>query len=156
MKNHNFIDIIMEWHIMRPFRPIYDTYREGLLYLVFGGITFFLSIASYALLVHLFGINILIANVVSWIIGVTFSYFATKKCVFEDRRWEFSYVIRQMVEFYMARIATLLFQEVLLFVFVKNMGCTGDVTKIITEVINIILNYIVSKFWIFSKRNTHE
>lgn len=147
----DIFDLIMDWRIMKPFYPVFKKYREGLLYLFFGGITFLLAIGVYILFMRVFGVHELVSNVISWVCGVTFSYFTTKKWVFLDYRWAFRYVISQMGGFYMARLATLLLQEVLIYIFISCLGWHDIGVKTTTEVINIVLNYFVSKFVIFTK-----
>ena len=145
----DFFDSIMEVRFMKPFCPVYYKHREGLLYLLFGGLTVLLAVFVYVALLRGFGIHELISNVISWIAGVTFSFFTTKKWVFLDRNWQIKYVIRQMFDFYMARLATLLLQEVLIYIFITRMRFNDVGVKIVTEFINIVLNYLVSKFIIF-------
>ena len=134
---------------MKPFHAIYYKHREGLLYLFFGGITVFLGVVVYIVLLRGFGIHELISNVISWIAGVTFSFFTTKKWVFLDRNWQVKYVVHQMFDFYIARLVTLLLQEVLIYIFITRLRFNDVGVKIVTEFINIVLNYLVSKFIIF-------
>ena len=147
----DIFDHIMEIRVLSPFFPLYRKYKEGLLYLFFGGLTFFLAIAVYVILLRCFGVHELISNVVSWICGVTFSFFTTKKWVFRNNNWELGFITKQIAGFYAARLATLLLQEILLYIFITRMSWNDIGVKIVTEMINIILNYLVSKFIIFSR-----
>lgn len=152
-RRRGIFDWIMGWDVTKPFRSFYEKHRETLLYLFFGGLTFFIGVVIYAVLIRLFSIHELISNVISWICGVSFSYFTTKKWVFMNYDWGLKYVMFQMVSFFSARLATLLLQEVLLYIFTIRIGWNGIWVKICTDIINIILNYLVSKFWIFRKGN---
>ena len=147
----DIFDRIMATKLMSPLRPFYQKHREILLYLFFGGLTFFLVIVVYAVLFHVFHVDVLIANVISWITGVTFSFFTTRKWVFRSHTEGTEEFLKQIGSFYLARIITLLLQELLIFVFVKKLNFNSDWVKIWTEVINIILNYLVSKWIIFRK-----
>ena len=148
----DIFDRIMELETMRPIRPIYRKYREGLLYLFFGGLTFFMSIVVFALLNMAFGINPLVSNAVSWIVGVTFSFFTTRRWVFRAEAEGLSEILHQMGEFGAARLATLGLQELLLYIFITQIGFESMTVKVLTEIINIILNYLASKFIIFRKK----
>lgn len=139
----------MDMPILRIFKPFYQEYREGLLYLFFGGITFFLVILIYSILVYQCGINILVANALSWISGVVFSFFTTRKWVFLQKSLTKIETLKQLASFLEARVATLLLQEFLLFLLVTLCALNGIVIKTVTEILNIILNYLVSKFIIF-------
>ena len=39
MEKPDIFDRIMSWRVLRPLRPIYQKYKEPLLYLFFGGLT---------------------------------------------------------------------------------------------------------------------
>lgn len=151
-EDRDIFDVIMSWPLLTAFYPIYSKYKEELLYLFFGGLTFFLSIGIYTLLEQLAGLNALAANIASWIAGVTFAFFTTRKWVFKAKTRGIKDLIRQMGDFCAARIMTLALQEILLFIFITLLGFSSILIKTCTEVINIILNYIASKFIIFKNR----
>ena len=148
--NRNIISYIMDQDALKPFIPIIRKRREGLLYLFCGGITFSISMGMYVLLLRVFHIHELVSNAVSWMSGVLFSFFATKKWVFVNDNWDFRFILGQIRDFIGTRIATLLLQEVLLYICIAKMGWNDVVVKIFTEMINIVLNYLVSKFLIFA------
>ena len=67
--------------LLRQLRSIYGSHREVLLYLFFGGITFFLSIGLFIGIDYFTGINELINNVLCWIICVTFQFITNRTWV---------------------------------------------------------------------------
>lgn len=150
-KREDIFDVIMSWKLFEPFQPFYRKYKEGLLYLLFGGLTFFLVIGIYAVLDQLLEIGVLTANIVSWLAGVTFSFFTTRSWVFKSKTQGLKALFVQMAGFCAARVATLILQEVLLYAFIVLMGFDSILVKVCSEVINIILNYLASKFLIFRK-----
>lgn len=153
MQNRKDIfDRIMDLPSLKRYKWIYTKYKEGLLYLFFGGMTFVLALTVFAGLYYVIEVNILIANGCSWIIGVTFSFFTTRIWVFQSMTKGLTLLIKQMSEFLSARLVTLLLQELLIFIFVSMLGLSSMGMKIITEVMNIILNYLISKFIIFRRK----
>lgn len=150
-KENDLFDKIMGAWLLKPLYPIYKRYKEGLLYLFFGGLTFLLVVCMYAILDVIFGVDPLVANVISWLSGVTFSFFTTRKWVFNSAAIGRKALLSQMAEFGGARLATLFLQELFIYFFVTCMGMLSLVIKLITEIINIVLNYLVSKFIIFRK-----
>lgn len=131
---------------------LYDKYREGILYLFFGGLTFFLAIGVYALFDTVLGVNELIANILSWVAGVTFAFFTNRIWVFRVKTGFGRAFFVQMGSFYMARVFTLLLQEMLLYLCISLLHYNSLLVKICTEIINIILNYVMSKLIIFRKK----
>ncbi len=150
-EDEDIFDKIMGIRLFKPVFQVYKKYKEVLLYLFFGGLTFFLAIAVFIFLNPGAGVDPLTANIISWICGVTFSFFTTRKWVFKHETSGISRFVLQMAEFYLARTGTLLLQEVLIFIFVWILSVNSVLVKVCTEIINIVLNYIVSKWIIFTK-----
>ena len=57
----------------------------------------------------------------------------------------------QMINFFGGRVATLVVEEVILFVFITKLGFGSMVVKIAAQIIVIVLNYVISKLWVFRK-----
>ena len=67
------------------------------------------------------------------------------------RRHGFTPIARQMAAFFAGRLATLGVEELLLLVFVTWLACNALVVKVIAQMVVIVLNYVVSKYWVFGK-----
>lgn len=130
---------------------IYNRYREQILYLVFGGVTTLISIITYAVFTELADINILIANILSWIISVAVAYATNKSVVFRSDKKGVAQVLTEALSFYAGRLLTLLIEEAILFVFIDLVKLPNMPVKIIAQIIIIVLNYIISKVFIFKK-----
>ena len=83
-KEKDIFDRIMELPVLRIFNPFYKKNKEILLYLFFGGLTFLVSIISYAFFNIQIGWNALIANIGSWILAVSFAYVTNRIWVFDS------------------------------------------------------------------------
>ncbi len=149
MTEKDIFDKIMELPGLRIFNGIYMKYKETLLYLFFGGLTTVVSILLFALFNVSFQINALIANILSWIISVAFAFFTNRIWVFSAPTYTISEFITQMVNFYGGRVVTLFIEEGILFVFITYLGFNTMIVKIVAQIIVIILNYIISKLWVF-------
>lgn len=111
-------DKLMELPILRIFNPFYKKYKEMLLYLFFGGLSFIVSIATYACFNVGMGINELIANILSWIITVMFAFLTNCVWVFQSPTDSVQAFIKQMFVFYSWRVITLVVEEAILLVFI--------------------------------------
>lgn len=127
-------------------------YKEVLLYLIFGGLTTVVSLASFWVCTYPLRINVLISNVISWICAVTFAYFTNAKWVFEARPATRGEAFRQFVSFYAGRLATLGVEEAILLVFVTLLHGNEMIVKVIAQVVVVVLNYVVSKLFVFRKQ----
>ncbi len=126
-------------------------YKEVLLYLIFGGLTTVVSLASFWLFTYPLHINVLISNVLSWICAVTFAYFTNAKWVFEAKPETRGEAAKQFVSFYAGRLATLGVEEAILLVFVTLLHGNEMIVKVIAQIVVVVLNYVVSKLFVFKK-----
>lgn len=142
-------DRIMRLPLLNRLEPFYRAHREVLLYLLFGGLTFVISVASYALFVRVLRMDALIANVISWVLAVSFAYVTNRTWVFGSGAVGRESVLKEMGKFFSGRIATLLVEEAILLVFIKWLHFDGMAVKVVAQVIVILLNYVISKLWVF-------
>lgn len=146
MQEKDIFDRIMELPVLRIVNPFYKKNKEILLYLFFGGLTFLVSISSYALFNIRIGWNALTANIASWILAVAFAYVTNRTWVFESSTDRGSNLIKEITSFVGGRIATLVFEELILFIFITELEMNSILIKIVAQVVVIALNYVISKF----------
>lgn len=145
MQEKDIFDRIMELPVLRIVNPFYKKNKEILLYLFFGGLTFLVSISSYAVFNIRIGWNALTANIASWILAVAFAYVTNRAWVFESSTDRGSNLIKEITGFVGGRIATLVIEELILFIFITGLEMNSILIKIVAQVIVITLNYVISK-----------
>ncbi|SDY19363.1 GtrA family protein [Lachnobacterium bovis] len=153
-KNNNYMkedifDKIMSLPVLNIFNPFYKKNKEILLYLFFGGLSFIVSVATYALFNVPMKMDALIANVLSWIITVMFAFLTNRVWVFASPTDNIKDFMKQMLSFYSGRIITLVIEETILLVFINMLGFGSLLVKIVAQVVVILLNYVISKLFIF-------
>ena len=127
--------------------------REVISYLIIGVLTTIVSLVSYYLLTTYIlnpdkPIELQIANVLSWILSVTFAYFTNRKYVFRSNDKN---VLKEGMKFYSARLLTLFMDMLIMFVFVSLMRINDKIIKLVSQVVVVIANYVISKFMVFEK-----
>lgn len=147
-EKQDIFDKIMHLPIINFFEPFYKQHKEILLYLFFGGLTFLVSIGSYGYLSMGLHMNELIANVFSWILAVAFAYVTNRKWVFANKS---DNILKEIFLFCSGRVATLVMEEAILFLFVTCLHFNGMLIKVIGQVLVIIANYVISKVFVFKK-----
>ena len=152
MEKKDIFDRIMDWKIMKPFRPFWTAHREVLLYLFFGGLTTVVSILTFALFTVKMGMDPLWGNVLSWIFAVLFAYLTNRTWVFSDKADTRSGIAREMASFFGGRLATLGMEELLILIFITWLGFPPMLVKIAAQVAVIVANYFFSKFFVFKKK----
>lgn len=150
-------------------RMMHD-HREAMLYIITGGFTTLVNYAAYGAFVWC-NIDPTISNVLSWFVSVSFAFVVNKWIVFESKSLEGRKVTAELVEFFGARVLTLVVSAVLfaaLFDYLGTeigvhiltdelfgiRGSEGYVTKLITSFVEIALNWVLSKYWVFRKEKS--
>lgn len=124
--------------------------REIILYLIFGFLTTVISILVFALFTEIIPLDELIANIISFIFAVFFAFITNKKWVFENA--DKTPFFTAMIKFYSARLLTLLIEELILFIFITRLSMNPLWVKISSQLLIIILNFILSKIFVFKKK----
>ena len=152
-ENGDIFDRLMGLPVLRVFEPFYRRHKAVLLYLFFGGLTFFLSVAVFALFESWLLMNEHGANVLSWIIAVLFAYLTNRTWVFAGRASGVRGIFAELARFFSGRIATLALEEAILFVFITRLRWSSITVKVVAQVCVIIANYVVSRFFVFTRRD---
>jgi putative flippase GtrA len=131
---------------------LYKKYEEIINYLIVGVLTTLVSILSYALLTRVCHIDVNTSTILSWVISVTFAFFTNKLYVFKSKNKK---IIDEMFKFYTSRLASLGIEVLIMNLLVFVIHIDDMISKIIVQVIVIILNYILSKIFVFKDNKSH-
>ena len=136
-------------------KNIYTKYKEIINYIIVGGLTTCVSLLTYYLLTFTIlnpniSIELQIATIISWITSVLFAFFTNKKYVFEFKN---KFNFKEITSFILSRLSTLLIEMLLMYLFVTVCKYNDKIMKIVVQIIIIILNYLLSKFLVFKKKN---
>lgn len=139
---------------MKRIINLYKKYEEIINYIIVGGLTTFVSLASYYICVVIFlnpnnAFELQIANIISWVLAVSFAYFANRKYVFKSKNIN---KVKESLKFYLSRVSTLLIDMVVMFCLVTLFSINDKISKLIVQVIVMVLNYIFSKIFVFKKK----
>ena len=143
---------LMKCRGFRIFQPLYKKYKEIILYLFFGGLTFLVSVGSYVFFEFVTGMSPLIANIFSWILAVSFAYITNRIWVFTDIAHGVQKVIKEVCAFFGGRVVTLIIEEAILFFGISVLNFESVVVKVIGQIVVIISNYFISKILVFTNR----
>lgn len=129
---------------------IYHKYEEILNYLISGAIGVVISVVSYALSRKI-GFGIIESNIISWVIAVICMYILNKLFVFKSKCSNRKELLKEFFSFVSARIFTFFVETFILWLGADVLKINDILIKIIAQIVIIILNYILSKIWIFNK-----
>ncbi|MCI8498194.1 MAG: GtrA family protein [Bacilli bacterium] len=140
---------------MKKIVDLYKKYEEIINYIIVGVATTVVSLGSYYLCVLTVfdpdnAILLQIANIISWVLAVTFAFWANRKYVFKSKNPK---ILDEATKFYGARVLTLLIDMGMMFLTVTVLHWDDKIMKILSQVVILILNYIISKFLVFIKKD---
>ncbi len=163
-KKKDIFDRIMSKGFLKRFEPFYAAHKEVLMYLFFGGLTTVVSVIFFAIPINLLSLgsgsvagiainfDVVTANVISWICAVTFAYVTNRTWVFEDKAHGAGAVVRECAAFFAGRLFTLLVETALLNLCTTAIHMNEIAAKVIVSVVTIVLNYVISKVFVFRKK----
>ena len=118
-------------------------------YLFFGGCTTLVNLVVFYVLRRL-SVNLNLSNLVSIIAAILFAYVVNSKYVFHDKCETLKDHIRPFGKFVGARLITMAIELGGVWLLVEKMRLPDMAGKLCTQVIVIVLNYIFSKFLVFT------
>ena len=158
--NKNMIDLLSKYIDEKESRSMINIitdmmrkYKEIIMYLIFGVLTTVISLLVYYGLVYTIldpnnAFQLQIANIISWIAGVTFAYFTNRSFVFESKNRN---KLKEASSFVLARVATLIMDMAIMFAGVTILKGNDKVLKLLSQIIVVVANYIFSKLFVFKK-----
>ena len=123
-------------------------YREIITYGIFGVLTTLVNIFVYFIFAKVFNLHYLICTIIAWVIAVLFAYFTNRKFVFGSKN---NNIINELISFIGFRVLSGGVEIILMYALVDIFVFNDLVSKVITNIIIIILNYVFSKLFIFKK-----
>ena len=145
---------------MIKLKNLYKKYKEIINYLIIGGLTTVVSLATFYIVRIFFLTNdtqldIQISNIISWFFAVLFAFITNKKYVFESKK-EGKEKLIEMIKFYLSRITTLLIDMATMWLLTAPLNINDKISKIIVQFIIVVLNYVFSKIFVFNKKHTKK
>ena len=122
--------------------------KELVLYVVFGALTTLVNFVVYFLFARLLGVHYIISNILAWFFSVLFAYVTNRSWVFES---ENTNILKEVILFFSGRIFSGVVDTGLMYLFIDILTIGDFISKIIIQVIVVVLNYVFSKLIVFKK-----
>ena len=136
---------------MDKLRIYVDKHRDILLYLVFGVLTTAANYVVYLPCYNILHLSAAVSNVIAWIAAVIFAYLTNKPFVFRSHDWSVKTVVPELTKFVGSRILSGGLETLIIFITVDCLLWDGNLMKLVTSVLVVILNYVASKLLVFKK-----
>ena len=155
--NKKMVDLVSNYidnHESRGLIKLLNKYREVIMYLVFGVLTTLVSVVTRIILFHTVfcadnALDVQLATIISNAVGIVFAYFTNRKYVFQSTNKN---KVKEAISFVGGRLSTLLMDMLIMFIGVTLLSGNETLITLISQVIVIIANYLISKLFVFRKR----
>jgi putative flippase GtrA len=125
--------------------------KEIVSYLVFGILTTLVNIITYGFLAKIMNMDYKIATTIAWLLSVLFAFITNKLYVFNSKNMDFKSVVKELFSFLIFRLLSYFIDLVIMIVMVEWLKVDDLITKVIANVIVVIINFFASKLFIFKK-----
>lgn len=133
------------------FKGIITKYASVLSYLFFGVLTTVVNYLVYLPCYNGLGLSAAVSNGIAWAAAVIFAYLTNKPFVFKSFDWSMKTVIPELTKFVGCRVASGVAETAILLLTVDMLGWNGNIWKLATSVLVVIVNYAASKLLVFRK-----
>ena len=138
--------------IVKKILALIGKYYDILSYLFFGVLTTAVNYIVYLPCYNIWGLSASVSNVIAWVVAVAFAYLTNKPFVFRSHDWSAKTVVPELTKFVGCRLGSGALETAVIFVTVDLLSWNGNVMKLITSVIVIIVNYLASKLLAFRNK----
>ena len=140
--------------MMEKLKQLIVKYYDILAYLIFGVLTTVVNYLVYLPCYNLLGLPAVVSNVIAWVVAVAFAYVTNKPFVFRSHDWSAKTVVPELTKFVGTRVASGGMESAIIWIAVDLLGGNGNIWKLVTSVLVVILNYVGSKLLVFRKRES--
>ena len=138
--------------MIQKLRSLIKKYWDILTYLVFGVLTTVVNYAIYLPIFNFCGMSAAVSNMIAWVGAVIFAFLTNKPFVFHSHDWSAKTTLPELIKFVSCRVASGVLETVILFLAVDCMAWNGNIWKLVTQVLVIVINYVGSKLLVFRNK----
>ena len=121
-------------------------------YLFFGVLTTVVNYVVFAIAAQVFPDSATVCNVIAWVVAVAFAYLTNKPFVFRSNDWSAQTVVPEFAKFVSCRLASGVMETLILLLTVDCLHWNGNLWKLLTQILVVIVNYVGSKLLVFRKK----
>ena len=125
--------------------------REGGRYIIVGGLTTLVNFGVFAVMHRILKIDVTVSNVTSISVSILFAYAANKLVVFKRHCSSQVELAFEFIKFVGSRLFTMAIEIGAVWLFVDVLVLNALIGKAVSQVLVIILNYIISKLIVFRR-----
>ncbi|HIS69284.1 MAG TPA: GtrA family protein [Candidatus Gallacutalibacter stercoravium] len=135
--------------------------KEMILYLVFGVLTTAINLVTFSLCYRFLPVATpqwltVCASCIAWLVAVVFAFVTNKLFVFESKSTDKRVMTHEILTFFGARVFSQLVDMGGMLLLVNLLMWNADLSKLLMNVLVVIINYVLSKLVIFTKKESAQ
>ena len=139
---------------MKTIKELIMKNKAIITYMFFGICTTLINWLSYYLCYNILYISNVLSTIIAWVLAVVFAFIANKKWVFDSKSYKTKTLLIEISTFFMSRFATGVLDVIIMWVTVDLNDLNSTTWKLLSNAVVIVLNYVLSKFVVFRKRES--
>lgn len=139
---------------MKKILTLLKKHADVISYLFFGVLTTAVNYLIYLPCYNLLHISATLSNIIAWAGAVVFAYLTNKPFVFQSHDWSAKTVIPELGKFVGGRLFSGGLETLIIFVTVDVLLWNGNVMKLVTSILVVVINYFVSKLLVFQNKRS--
>lgn len=140
---------------MNNIKKLIKKYEEILRYGFFGVLTTAVNFLVFYFFDSLLGKSYLLANFIAIILSILFAYLTNKKFVFQSETEGMKESLKEFISFLSLRLLSGVFDMFAMFLLVDGLDLNTNFSKVLTQFIVVISNYVFSKLFIFKRKEAN-
>ena len=137
---------------MKKIKELFVKYYDIISYLFFGVLTTAINYLVYLPCYNWLNLSATVSNMIAWVVAVLFAYLTNKPFVFKSHDWSMKTVLPEFGKFLGCRIGSGAAETLIILLTFDCLHWNGNIIKLVTNVLVVILNYIGSKLFVFAKK----
>ena len=126
--------------------------KHLMLYGIFGVLATLLDIFLYWFFTRVFDFGVVPSTILAWFLSALFAYYTNRTYVFESKVSSLGAKIHEAAYFFICRFSTGFIDVIIMYVFAELLSFDDVMTKTVSNIIVIILNYLGSKIFVFNNK----
>lgn len=127
-------------------------YKELILYVFFGGLTTLVNWGLYWLFADFLSLSYLLSTAVAQLAAILFAYITNRIWVFDSKVHGLRGIACEIAKFFGCRAVSFVLDLLCMYVGVDLLKIDDMLMKLLANVIVIIANYVLSKLFVFRKK----
>lgn len=134
---------------MNRIKDLFFKYKSFIMYAFFGVCTTLVNWGTYCIAYNIIKIPNISSTIIAWVSAVAFAFITNKLWVFDSKSFAMKTLFYEIWTFIAARLVTGVLDVLIMYFAVDVFAMNSTIWKLISNIIVIIVNFVLSKLIVF-------